>query len=63
MKKVMLIAVAVLGAVCAQAFEPVSQVTSSVAIAAMPAVKSHLASLQEDVTIDTSLRGMFLIVR
>lgn len=63
MRTFVLIAFVSLCAVCAQAFVPASQVTSPVAIVAMPAVKSHLASLQEDVTIDTSLRGMFLIVR
>ena len=62
MKTLVLIAVVALGAVCAQAFSPASQETSAVAITAKPAVRAQLASLQE-ITIDTALRGLFIILK
>jgi len=61
MKTLVLIGVVALGAVCAQAFAPASQVTST-AIAAKPAVKTHFVSVQ-DITIDTSRRGLTIVIR
>lgn len=57
----MLMAVVVVGAVCARAFTPASQVTSAT-ITAQPAVRTQCASVQET-TINTAPRGLFIFFK
>ncbi|MGI5869514.1 MAG: hypothetical protein ACOX9C_08755 [Kiritimatiellia bacterium] len=62
MKTLMLMTIASLCALCAQAFTPASQATSAPAVVATPAERTHAVSSQE-VTISTAPTGLLLILK